>query len=94
MTIHDLRSPGWTERHDIDDKLAVVYWPDTHVLSPEHYGIEHVHRLTDGTLLLVAPRLDKHRVTGDLDRLTVSPSIHCPDCGLHGFLTNGVWRAA
>lgn len=25
---------------------------------------------------------------------TVSPSILCPDCGIHGFVTDGVWRDA
>ena len=26
--------------------------------------------------------------------LTIVPSILCPDCGLHGFVTNGVWVPA
>lgn len=25
--------------------------------------------------------------------LTVTPSIKCQECGLHGFITDGVWRA-
>lgn len=27
------------------------------------------------------------------DPLTVEPSIQCPDCGLHGFITDGVWKS-
>lgn len=28
------------------------------------------------------------------DPLTISPSIHCLVCGLHGFITNGAWMTA
>lgn len=24
--------------------------------------------------------------------LTVTPSIHCTECGLHGYITAGVWQ--
>jgi hypothetical protein len=93
--MHDFRGPGWTERHEIGDSLAVVYWPVGTLVEGddrEHYGIEHEHTWADGTQVLIAPRLDKHDVSGAVDRLTVSPSILC-DCGLHGFLTDGVWRS-
>jgi hypothetical protein len=32
------------------------------------------------------------RVTVD-GPANVRPSISCPDCGTHGFVTNGVWEA-
>lgn len=28
------------------------------------------------------------------DPLTVTPSVHCQECGMHGFITNGEWVAA
>jgi hypothetical protein len=28
-----------------------------------------------------------------LDPVTITPSILCPDCGLHGFVTDGTWRS-
>lgn len=93
--VHDFRGPGWTERRDVGDGLAVVYWPVGALVEGdgrEHHGIEHEHTWADGTRVLIAPRLDQHDVSGPVDRLTVSPSIAC-DCGLHGFLTDGVWRS-
>lgn len=31
--------------------------------------------------------------TVQADPLTVTPSVHCTECGLHGFITNGAWAA-
>ena len=47
----------------------------------------------DGTVVakVCAPALsDRHTVTSETP-LTVVPSILCPDCGLHGFITDGRW---
>jgi hypothetical protein len=30
----------------------------------------------------------------DIERQVGTPSILCPDCGTHGFVTNGQWVAA
>lgn len=47
---------------------------------------------------LIAPLLQLdgggHSITLDAGVPTVTPSILCPDCGLHGFVTEGVWRDA
>jgi hypothetical protein len=80
--VHDFRGPGWDQRVDLADGLAVLHWPVGALAEGEdreHFGIEHEHTWADGTRLLVAPRLDGHDVTGTADRLTVSPSILC-DC--------------
>ena len=46
----------------------------------------------DGVFVkLVAPRLTNHTVTRDENGVTVRASILCPDCGLHGFVTNSQW---
>lgn len=94
--VHDFRGPGWTERVEIAPGMAVLYWPVGTLVEGddrEHHGIEHEHVWADGTRVLIAPRLDQHEVSGQLEPLTitVSPSILC-DCGLHGFLTHGLWR--
>lgn len=76
-------------------------------LGPEHMqllayvdGTWRFRHLCDrGTrgILIAAPALqcgphgDAHAITV-ADPLTVTPSILCPDCGLHGFVTGGVWR--
>jgi len=45
---------------------------------------------------VIAPALSPgHQVTfGPARRTTVSPSILCADCGLHGYVTDGIWRSA
>lgn len=94
VEVHDFRGPGWTQRHEVAEGLAVLYWPVGALVQGddrEHHGVEHVHTYPDGEQILVAPRLDRHQISGPVDRLTVSPSVLC-DCGLHGFLTDGVWR--
>lgn len=55
-------------------------------------GVEHDCRVIDGTQLVTAPKLQLdggHRVV-EREPLTVEPSIAC-DCGLHGFISKGVW---
>lgn len=59
-------------------------------------GVEHHCKdLGEGERLVCAPLLrlgDGHQVVHD-DPLTVTPSVLCPDCGLHGFITAGRWVA-
>lgn len=40
----------------------------------------------------VAPRCTNH--TWDPATVTLRASILCPDCGLHGWVTDGVWSGA
>ena len=77
-------------------------------VRPEHqaewgrYLWEHVHRIVyEGDaaemvgmadeFIVVAPRITKHTIVSD-DPLTVTPSLLC-SCGLHGYVTDGVWRS-
>lgn len=42
----------------------------------------------------VAPRLTNHTVTRTTAGVTVRASILCPDCGVHGFITDSAWTDA
>lgn len=42
--------------------------------------------------IYACPHLDPAHVIVAADPLTITPSILCPDCGLHGFVTGGVWN--
>ena len=44
----------------------------------------------------IAPALHPQHVVVSEDPLTITPSLLCssPHCGLHGFVTDGVWRSA
>lgn len=75
----------------------LLWWTET---APG-IGFEHVCDRGDRGLITCAPRLDSngHKVTlvvgGDgQSRPTVTPSILCPDCDTHGFITAGVWATA
>ena len=47
------------------------------------------------TTTCVAPRLTNHTMTLEPSgRWTVRASILCPDCGVHGWVTDGAWRTA
>lgn len=46
-------------------------------------------------VIICAPSLhDNHVISGTRERPTVRASITCPDCGLHGFITDGRWADA
>jgi hypothetical protein len=76
----------WDRRLDAGP-IALIYGPDGEI------GVLHDCKTVDHFQLVVAPRLSPgHTVSAD--GRTVTPSILCPDCGLHGFLTDGVWHPA
>lgn len=72
-------------------QIQTLWYPDGGV------GIRHqCTRERDGLTVFVAPFLQLqegggHTVVSE-NPVTVSPSIACGDCGLHGFLADGVWR--
>lgn len=56
---------------------------------------EHRCDRGDRGVIICAPLLrlgEGHTITQD-DPLTITPSILCPDCGTHGFVTEGKWVA-
>lgn len=90
-----LGEPGWVRSVCVDGTagsplIRALFYEDGAV------RIEHKCRVVDDTQLIVAPALrlgEGHAITND-DPLTVTPSILCPDCGLHGFITGGRWVQA
>jgi hypothetical protein len=63
-------------------------------------GFEHLCDRGPRGVVFCAPSLVQpsqpgaHQVTGTRECPTVRPSIVCPDCGIHGFITEGKWVAA
>ena len=82
--------PGATEL-DHGSGITSHHWPDGEV------GIAHDCRVFGDMQIRCAPRLTDlgkpggHQILS-ADPLTVTPSIMCPDCGLHGYITDGMWR--
>lgn len=77
-----------TDSHELGDHLALLR------LTDGELAIRHrCKEVGPGEHLVCSPRLN-HEVSGDWPALTVTPSILCPDCGLHGFVTDGCWRPA
>lgn len=89
-------------RVDVGGGAALLWFPDDDSHDPHRIGIEHVcsrwpdDQEPDGEFVkIVAPALHpNHTVTMKDGKVTIRASIACPDCGLHGFVTNGQWEAA
>lgn len=79
----------WTVRSD--DPIVLLAYADGTV------RVEHrCDRTASGRgIYTVAPALrigDGHELRQDALGPTLTPSILCLDCGLHGFVTNGEWE--
>ena len=91
MRPSDIRHKGWTKETAVGNGIVALYYPDGSI------GISHECLLPrSGYHVLYAPKLqldNGHSIT-ELEPLTVTPSILCGECGLHGFITNGKWVGA
>ena len=83
---------GWDRAIDVGGGVRLLVtdapnWPECEVM------VEHTCKdIGQGERLVIAPGLSPgHRIT-QLDPVTITPSLLCPDCGLHGFITDGTWR--
>ena len=58
-------------------------------------GVRFEHRCDRGErgVVICAPalQLGHGHLIGPTDPVTITPSILCPDCGTHGFITDGRW---
>lgn len=83
---------GWDTREEVGGGIVALHYPDG-AIRVEHYCT----RQRDGLSIICAPALQLggggHTATGGLGHLTVTPSILCGDCGLHGHITDGTWKA-
>ena len=83
--VPDLTEAGYDRVVD-HGGVQTVWYPDGRVRL-RHECIRPYVRLYTAPLL----QLDGgHRITS-VDPVTVTPSIACSDCGLHGYITDGVW---
>lgn len=53
--------------------------------------VEHACKTVYDYQLVIAPGLDPAHVVHSVDPLTITASLSCPDCGLHGWVTDGHW---
>lgn len=97
MAEHHFYEPV-TDVVGVGEGLAVVAFAEQ--LTGANLGFRHACKRwpddqePDGEFVkVVAPRLTNHTVSGSLDRITIRASILCPDCGLHGFVTDGRWSS-
>lgn len=82
-----LVEPGFARAVGVGPAIRALFYEDGKV------GIEHECRVVEGTQIICAPALrlgEGHTIVSE-NPLTITPSILCPDCGLHGFITDGRW---
>lgn len=89
--------PGWESSWFVPNYggpcYRLLFWSDTKV------GFEHKCDRGERGVIICAPLLADHQIThvpctqfnGLHTVPTVTPSILCPDCGTHGFITAGRW---
>lgn len=95
--------PGWVNAQIIDNLCGPTY----RLLTYPDGTVRFEHRCDRGKrgVIICAPALSPgHTLTygpckrpecqGAHDVPTVTPSILCPDCGTHGFITDGRWADA
>jgi hypothetical protein len=95
-----LVEPGW----EWCDIIREAVGPSRRLLYYPNGDVRFEHRCDRGArgVIICAPALDPaHQISRNGNEThanprgepTITPSILCPDCGLHGFVTNGWWRA-
>lgn len=101
MSAHLFYKLPYAERIDLIGKptAALLRWDD--VEGSAAWGFEHQCKVwpdedePDGVFCkIVAPRLTDHTVTRTAAGVTVRASIACPDCQVHGFVTDSRWEGA
>jgi hypothetical protein len=85
-------------RIDLGDGVALLVY-DPPAGGPHNVRVLHRCRSwpdeqePDGELVTItAPALHPDHQVHSLDPPTITASVLCPACGLHGFVTDGTWR--
>ena len=92
MTDHFAVNPGWSRSVVCPEAgergVRMLWYQDLN-----RWAVEHICKQidADGSRLICAPRLMEGHVVESTDPLTISPSILCPDCGLHGYVRSNRW---
>ena len=101
MSAHFLFKTPYVEHVELAGKptAALLRWDDAEGAAA--WGFKHEcgswpdpHEPDGMFVKIVAPRLTNHTVTRSDKGVTVRASIACPDCGLHGFVTDSRGVAA
>lgn len=95
MSAHRFLDDAWERREEVGPDMALLHYAET----DRKPAFEHVctrwpdDAEPDGEFVkVVAPSLHPDHVVTLSDKgSTVRASILCPDCGLHGFITDGKW---
>lgn len=91
MSVWDIRYKGWVKESEVGNGITALHYPEGEI------GISHECTLSrSGRRVLYAPMLQLqggHSVLS-MEPLTITPSILCGECGMHGFITEGKWVSA
>lgn len=92
MAEHDLTPTygEWLRTVDVGSEVRLHQYKDG------WWRVSHLCKMIDSDdRIRSAPELTRGgHVIVSTDPLTISPSILCTDCGLHGFVTDGRWVGA
>lgn len=91
--IPDATRPNADRWVKLGEGRALLHYPDG------EWRFRHVcdRSSTGRGVIICAPLLDLHQVVGSSQPdapVTVTPSILCSDCGIHGFVNRSVWEPA
>lgn len=94
--IHRFHEPiGEGMVEDVGAGVELLHLVDGRILVRHECGRWPDDREEDGVFVkVVAPALSGGHAVEARIPTTVSPSILCPDCGLHGYVRAGRWAAA
>jgi hypothetical protein len=92
----DLTPDGW-DRLDEMGAVAALHYSDGTIRIRHHCDRSQMAddgRSSSPVVCAPALRLGNGHEVISLAPLTISPSVLCRDCGLHGFIRNGAWESA
>lgn len=93
--IHEIGFPKTDDIEDLGAGVQLLHYGDGTIRVRHECGRWEDDLETDGEFIkVVAPPLHPNHVVHDRKPTTITASIACPACGLHGYATNGAWVPA